>query len=298
VAGPPSQIVYKAHFLQTYVAKKKMAPMPTPTPQKKTNKPVATPIPVVPIEEPAQLQPAAPRKRPQLRAAPIQTVATVTDDFPALKKAIYPVSKTPNWGAMRSAAEWDRIYPEMHSSDFVEIPVYSLSALQIPLSVLSQNLDKTNIALITTKLFYSTRFFGRYHIDSGEFEGRHPGIDLKLAAGTTVGSIAGGRVHATGTDEFLGNFVMIEHHLPTGEEVISIYGHLERIGTTEGAEVSPGTPIGTVGSTGNSSGPHLHLQIDKKKSPGRHKVYAPDSSVTSDVASQWTIHPIEFIQQW
>jgi len=314
VAGPPSSGTYKAHFLQTYVSKnpvKKEVVVPVKEVKpsvvlRPVMKPVASPaakpvpslmqeiVPSSPVEIQKHEDITVAPKQPVFKAAPIEP----EDTFPKLDKAIYPVSKSPNWGAMRTAAEWDRMYPEMYPSDFVDIPPYSSAALQTPLSTLTSDLTEEHIALITAKLFYSTRFFGRYSIDSGDFEGRHPGIDLKLAAGTPVYSIAGGMVHATGTDEMLGNYVMIEHHLPNGEAVVSIYGHLERIGTTEGAVVKPGTPIGTVGSTGASSGPHLHLQIDKKKSPGRHKVYAPDSAVSSDVASEWTLHPIEFIQQW
>lgn len=297
MAGPPSRIQYQGHFLQTYVATKK-----SPTPTVKRAAPVA---PVIAPVRPSKSQPKEevvtaikPPSRPISRKPVTTTPMEPEDTFPKLEKAIYPIGKSPNWGAMRNASEWDRIYPELSPTDFVEIPSYTLSDLTIPLGILTQDLHQANIALITAKLFYSTRFFGKYHIDSGEFEGRHPGIDFKLAAGTPVWSIAGGKVHATGTDDMLGNFVMIEHRLPSGEAVISIYGHLERIDTAEGQTVKPGTPIGIVGSTGASSGPHLHLQIDKKKSPGRHSVYAPDSVVSADVASQWTLHPIEFIQKW
>ncbi len=301
IAGPPSVVPYQAHFLQTKIIPpeaKEITKPPIVEQQKK--KPTVQEVPQLPKEPLTQeVIPSAPMEVvPKEPKEPVHKAAGPLDDFPVFERAIYPITKAPNWGAMRTEAEWERIYPELYSEDFVEIPPYNTDHLKRPLNELTQNLTEENIAIITEKLFYSTRFFGRYHIDSGEFEGRHAGIDFKLAAGTPVVAIAGGRVHATGTDEFLGNYIMIDHRLPNGEQVVSIYGHLESIGTSEGADVRPGTLIGTVGSTGASSGPHLHLQIDKRKSPGRHVVYVPDSIVSSVEASQWTLHPIEFIAQW
>lgn len=186
----------------------------------------------------------------------------------------------------------------MNPSDFVPVPTYDMKRLTIPLYDLMRDLQEVNIAIVTEKLFYSTRYFGRYHADSGEFTGDHPGIDLKLAPGTPVGAVAGGRVLKTGSDQYLGNFVMIEHALPdTGMHVVSIYGHLESIATSEGKTVKPGTLIGAVGSTGRSSGPHLHLQIDYKKSQ-EYEPYVPSTSVVSTEASEWTVHPIEFIGRY
>lgn len=223
----------------------------------------------------------------------------VRSDFPAFEKAIYPVSKTPNWGVMTSEQEWERIYAEMDSNDFVSIPAYNLKNLTIPMRQLTRNRTVANEALITEKLFYSTRFFGDYDLDSNEYEGRHVGIDFKLAAGTPIGSIAGGIVHATGTNNDLGNYVMVLHRLPnTHEEVVSIYGHLDSVSVIEGRAVSPGTIIGYAGSTGKSQSPHLHLQIDYKKNPGRHSLYVPGSDVSISETSKWTLHPIEFIAKW
>ena len=187
----------------------------------------------------------------------------------------------------------------MSASDFVDIPTYNMLQLTIPMSVLTKNLTKENMETLTAKLFYSTRFFGKYHLDSGEYEGTHAGIDFKLAPGTPIGSIAGGVVHATGTDDAFGNFVMVLHTLPgTREEVISLYGHLERISVSEGQTVRPGSILGTAGSTGRSASAHLHLQVDMKKNPGRHVPYAPSSPVSQDEAQKYTLHPIEFIQKW
>jgi murein DD-endopeptidase MepM/ murein hydrolase activator NlpD len=219
----------------------------------------------------------------------------------AFDHAVFPVAKVPDWASMRSSTEWNRRYEDMHPSDFVPVPAYDLTELTTPAYQLQQDAQEGNLRILTAKLFYSTRFFGRYSIDSGEFEGTHPGIDLKLAAGTPVSAIAGGRVYSTGLDPYLGNFVMIRHILPEGgEEIVSIYGHLEKILVTQGQFVIPGTIIGNVGSTGRSSGPHLHLQLDALASneKGLHAAYSPSSLFEVRESSSQTINPIQFIGQY
>lgn len=252
---------------------------------------------------------ALPVKR---RTSLIQSLRTIASTaFPSEEKlasapgafgfTVFPVDKIPDWATMRSALEWDRRFEEMPPSDFVPVPAYDLTELTIPAYRLEQDPQEANLRILTAKLFYSTRFFGRYSIDSGEFQGTHPGIDLKLAAGTPVGSIAGGRVYATGIDPYLGNFVMVLHVLPEdATQAVSVYGHLEKILVTQGQFVAPGTIIGRVGSTGRSSGPHLHLQVDALASneKGLHAAYSPSSVPGEGEASEWTIHPIRFIEQY
>lgn len=90
----------------------------------------------------------------------------------------------------------------------------------------------------------------------------HAGADLAAAAGTSVLATANGIVVAAGRSGGLGNRVIIEHHLATGV-VASVYGHLldGGIHVRPGVLVNAGQQIGDVGSTGNSTGPHLHFEI-------------------------------------
>ncbi len=192
-------------------------------------------------------------------AAPLQSIA---GEFPPFVQAIFPVSKIPNWGAMRTAKEWNRTYDNMTDADFVPVPDYDLKTLTIPMTALTKNLaSASSIAAITAKLFYSTRFMGTYDIDAGEYTGNHQGIDLKLAPGTPVGAIGGGRIVAVETSATLGLHVIIEHHLTEGT-YYSVYGHFETTTVRTGDAVTPGQIIGTVGMTGNTSAPHLHLQVE------------------------------------
>lgn len=198
------------------------------------------------------------------QAAPVskQPVQS-SQNFPPFIEAVFPVSKIPEWGAMRSPAEWNRSYDEMTDADFVGVPAYNMQTLTIPMLSLTKDLsDPDSINAITAKLFYSTRFMGSYNIDAGEHSGTHAGVDLKLAPGTPIGAIAGGRVQSVDVSPILGLHVIIEHRLDDGTMFTSIYGHFADTNVTEGETVTPGQTIGTVGMSGNTSGPHLHLQVD------------------------------------
>jgi len=89
----------------------------------------------------------------------------------------------------------------------------------------------------------------------------HNGIDMATARGTAVYAALDGRVSATGYDVTYGNYVIITHH--SGYQ--TLYGHLNSILTTKGAYVTTSTRIGTVGNTGQSTGPHLHFTVYKNR---------------------------------
>ena len=86
----------------------------------------------------------------------------------------------------------------------------------------------------------------------------HSGADLVAQTGTPVKPIMAGLVKETNRWYFgFGNHVIIDH----GAGLESIYGHLSRINVEPGQKVTLNTVIGEVGSTGFSTGPHLHLEI-------------------------------------
>jgi Peptidase family M23/Putative peptidoglycan binding domain len=87
---------------------------------------------------------------------------------------------------------------------------------------------------------------------------RHSGIDFPVAHGTLVqASGVGTTVFAGGNTGGYGNLVVIQHRLG----YTTWYAHLSRITTWVGEQVQGGTRIGYVGSTGNSTGPHLHYEV-------------------------------------
>jgi len=88
--------------------------------------------------------------------------------------------------------------------------------------------------------------------------GNHTGLDIAAPIGTTIAAAAGGTVVFSGWDNYgLGYAVKISH----GNGVETVYGHCSALYVTTGQVVSSGEAIAAMGSTGNSTGSHLHLEI-------------------------------------
>nr|HEX4316691.1 peptidoglycan DD-metalloendopeptidase family protein [Kofleriaceae bacterium] len=85
----------------------------------------------------------------------------------------------------------------------------------------------------------------------------HPGFDLAAPTGTPVGAAAGGTITHAGPAGTYGNLVIVKH--ASGYE--TRYAHLSKVTVKEGDEVQPGQQIGNVGTTGYSTGPHLHFEV-------------------------------------
>ncbi|RSK37050.1 murein hydrolase activator EnvC family protein [Bhargavaea beijingensis] len=88
----------------------------------------------------------------------------------------------------------------------------------------------------------------------------HQGVDIANATGTPIVAAGNGIVSRAGSHPTLGNYIMITHSV-NGKTMTTVYGHLSAIGTSQGAQVSKGQQIGRMGSTGRSSGPHLHFEV-------------------------------------
>lgn len=109
-------------------------------------------------------------------------------------------------------------------------------------------IDEKNIIQITDK------YGNRIHPITGK-KGLHDGIDIAAAKGTEVKSVKGGTVTYAGWNEAYGNIVKVDH----GDGKLTFYAHLSEIKVKEGDKVSQGTLVGLVGSTGWSTGDHLHF---------------------------------------
>jgi murein DD-endopeptidase MepM/ murein hydrolase activator NlpD len=87
----------------------------------------------------------------------------------------------------------------------------------------------------------------------------HSGMDISAPWGTPVKAAMAGRVSDVGFNNIFGNYVVITHH--SGYR--TLYGHLSSTRVKAGGYVREGEPIGNVGSTGLSTGPHLHFTVYK-----------------------------------
>jgi murein DD-endopeptidase MepM/ murein hydrolase activator NlpD len=99
-----------------------------------------------------------------------------------------------------------------------------------------------------------------FHSEHAEF---HPGIDFKGNRGDVAKCTANGRVVSAGWNGGYGNCVRVAH--ANGFE--TLYGHLSRITVKVGQELSVGDKVGEVGSTGHSTGNHLHYEVRKDGKP-------------------------------
>ncbi|MFD4599888.1 M23 family metallopeptidase [Streptomyces sp. NPDC058464] len=86
--------------------------------------------------------------------------------------------------------------------------------------------------------------------------GSHTGIDFHAASGTVVHAVGTGTVVSTGWGGAYGNEIVIK----MADGMYTQYGHLSSIGVSVGQKVTPGQQIGLSGSTGNTTGPHLHFE--------------------------------------
>ncbi len=109
--------------------------------------------------------------------------------------------------------------------------------------------------------YVSSPFGPRNNPLTGKSE-RHTGIDLVNAKGTPIKAAAGGIVLRAGSATGYGNVVMITH-LIEGKVWTTVYGHLDAVSVKAGQTVMPGEIVGKLGSTGWSTGPHLHFEIHR-----------------------------------
>lgn len=99
----------------------------------------------------------------------------------------------------------------------------------------------------------------------------HPGFDLAAPTGTRVGAAAAGEVIHAGPAGTYGNLVTVRH----ADGFETRYAHLSKVDVKQGDRVEVGQDLGEVGSTGHSTGPHLHFEIRKEGKALDPKPYLP-----------------------
>ena len=131
--------------------------------------------------------------------------------------------------------------------------------------------------------YITSRVGGRIHPISGVYK-YHSGMDVGCQYGDAVWASDSGTVILAGENGGYGNCVMIDHGFVNGDHYYTLYGHLSAIYVSYGQSVSQGETIGAVGSTGVSTGPHLHFEIRNSSGPTDFNwrfesflTYAPDA---------------------
>lgn len=119
----------------------------------------------------------------------------------------------------------------------------------------SQNDERSEDILISVP-------FGDREAADG-FKTHHDGIDFAAPTGTPVLAAAEGTVLEADFNESDGNYVKIEHH----SGYVTVYKCLDSYSVVKGDVISQGDVIGIVGSTGKSTGPHLHFELQKDGTP-------------------------------
>jgi murein DD-endopeptidase MepM/ murein hydrolase activator NlpD len=109
---------------------------------------------------------------------------------------------------------------------------------------------------LTTPVPVGSPFGWRVHPVSGK-QRLHSGIDFEAPAGAPIVAAIGGQVVKAGWQAGYGKTVVIER----AGKLQSLYGHMSEVLVQPGQEVRPGSIIGAVGSTGQSTGPHLHFEM-------------------------------------
>ncbi len=137
--------------------------------------------------------------------------------------------------------------------------------------VLDDALAKSIADKMPDRLTAGGREIGKHHVPgvtSGfgqrldPFHGErrmHRGVDLAATEGSAIKAARDGTVVFSGARGGYGNLVIVDH----GDGLLTRYAHMKDLSVNAGDAVTAGSQVGTVGSTGRSTGPHLHFEVRK-----------------------------------
>lgn len=155
------------------------------------------------------------------------------------------------------------------AQDSKQLTQLILSRLELNLGQPGQSLQLGSGQMIFPVIAPVTSNFGwRIHpiLNTQKF---HSGIDFGADYGTTIYAAAKGRVIFAGWYGGYGNAIVISH----GDQLTTLYAHASELLVTESQDVQQGQPIATVGSSGLSTGPHLHFEVRTAGEPTDPTLY-------------------------
>lgn len=136
--------------------------------------------------------------------------------------------------------------PSTDSQGGDALAVEQLAAQAVPVSVFPvHNASVTSV------------FGSRTDPVTGEADAGHHGVDLAASPGSDIFAYRDGTVEEAGKNAVYGNYVLLSH----AGGIDSFYGHMKSVSVSAGDAVKAGDPIGVIGSTGKSTGVHLHFEI-------------------------------------
>ena len=122
----------------------------------------------------------------------------------------------------------------------------------------SRNMSQSTISLGVSLIKpVNGRISSRFGANSRVRSGSHTGLDIATSTGTPIKAAASGTVTFAGWKGSYGNLLVITH----SNGVQTYYGHCSKLYVSSGQKISQGQTVAAVGSTGNSTGPHLHFEI-------------------------------------
>jgi murein DD-endopeptidase MepM/ murein hydrolase activator NlpD len=223
---------------------------------------------VAQLEAPAVVATPFDLDRPEGRAL-VNRVGTLTGRLVQLETEAATLAR--RLGAAPVTATLSR-RPQRDSSGGPLIPAAGLAGLEADFTRLEDALADLSEAATERELetmAYPSRMpvagsnvpvssqFGRRHDPFTGRLARHTGLDIPARHGTAILASGGGRVVSAGYKGAYGQAVVIDH----GDGLSTLYGHASRLLVRTGDVVMPGQKIALVGSTGRSTGPHLHFEV-------------------------------------
>ncbi|HHU48736.1 MAG: peptidoglycan DD-metalloendopeptidase family protein [Caldicoprobacterales bacterium] len=151
-----------------------------------------------------------------------------------------------------------------------EREIVSEKVIKEPVNKIVVKGTKTPVTRGSGRLKWPTK--GRITSRFGRRWGRlHKGLDIANSKGTPIYAADSGKVIFSGWQGGYGNLVKIDH----GGGMVTFYAHMSKRAVSKGSSVSKGQLIGYIGSTGNSTGPHLHFEVRINDSPRNPLKYLP-----------------------
>lgn len=236
---------------------------------------------------------------------------------PAFDGTVYPYAETVMWTELTDS-EREMDFANIRASKTTTPYFYNEKNLGIDFKDLDFR-DSKSDQIRNEKITYSVPYMGNYKLDGKAGAGSHAAVDIKLVMRTPLQSIANGVVYDTGDKPSgFGKYVVIKHeNVPSVDNpnvlttYYSSYSHMDDFSVSKGQIVRKGETIGFSGTTGTSTTPHLHFQIDKADAPfhpywpftwqeaeqaGLSFFEAINSGLGKENALKYTVNPMDFVQ--